>query len=372
MRRRLIAGACIGMLILSLGGCQRASVDYLAFRDTAVSADYSIDNRLTQAGFFAENLAIVGAEENQGEDEELTSGASLLINTTDNKVLYADSVYDRLYPASLTKLMTALVVLKYGELTDTVTVSYEASHIAESGVKLCGFREGDIIAMDALLKCLLVYSGNDAAIAIADHISGSEESFVKLMNEEAKKIGAVHTNYVNSSGLHDDNQYTTAYDVYLLFHELMKYDTFRSIIVMDSYTAVYQDQAGNAKEKIFKATNSYLQGAASVPEGIQIIGGKTGTTRKAGNCLVLLSKNAGGKEFISVILKASGSDVLYSQMSHLLTIVEADEADGEAAGDADSGSEEETTGTAGEEAAETVGEAAAQNSDEQSAGEAAE
>ena len=320
MRKKLIAGVCIGVLISSLGGCRMSSGDYLAFPDTAVSADNSIDNRLTQAGFFAENLAIISEEENQGEDEELTSGASLLVNTTDNQVLYADHVYDRLYPASLTKLMTALVVLKYGELTDSVTVSYQASHISEGGVKLCGFQEGDIITMDVLLKCLLVYSGNDAAIAIADHISGSEEAFVKLMNEEAKKIGAVHTNYVNSNGLHDDSQYTTAYDVYLLFHELMKYDTFRSVIVMDSYTASYQDRSGTEKEKTFKATNSYLQGDTSVPEGLQIIGGKTGTTRKAGNCLVLLSKNTAEKEFISVILKASGSDVLYSQMSHLLTI----------------------------------------------------
>ncbi len=320
MRKKLIAGVCIGVLISSLGGCRMSSGDYLAFPDTAVSADNSIDNRLTQAGFFAENLAIISEEENQGEDEELTSGASLLVNTTDNQALYADHVYDRLYPASLTKLMTALVVLKYGELTDSVTVSYQASHISEGGVKLCGFQEGDIITMDVLLKCLLVYSGNDAAIAIADHISGSEEAFVKLMNEEAKKIGAVHTNYVNSNGLHDDSQYTTAYDVYLLFHELMKYDTFRSVIVMDSYTASYQDRSGTEKEKTFKATNSYLQGDTSVPEGLQIIGGKTGTTRKAGNCLVLLSKNTAEKEFISVILKASGSDVLYSQMSHLLTI----------------------------------------------------
>lgn len=269
-----------------------------------------------------------------------------MVNTTDNMVLYADHVYDRLYPASLTKLMTALVVLRYGELTDSVTVSYEASHISEGGVKLCGFQEGDIITMDALLKCLLVYSGNDAAIAIADHISGSEEAFVKLMNEEAKKIGAVHTSYVNSNGLHDDNQYTTAYDVYLLFHELMKYDTFRSVIVLDSYNASYQDRTGNKKEKVFKATNSYLQGDASIPEGLQIIGGKTGTTRKAGNCLVLLSKNAVEKEFISVILKASGSDVLYSQMSHLLTMASASQdamssADGTAAEESDTNTAEE-------------------------------
>ena len=117
--------------------------------------------------------------------------------------------------------MTALVVLKKGELTDSVTVSYNASHIPVAGAKVCGFEEGDVITMDALLHCLLIYSGNDAGIAIAEHMSGSEENFVRIMNSEAKRIGASHTNFVNSHGLHDDNHYTTAYDMYLIFNELI-------------------------------------------------------------------------------------------------------------------------------------------------------
>jgi D-alanyl-D-alanine carboxypeptidase len=278
-----------------------------------------MDSRLSHADYFAEDLVPITSEDNLGEDNELTSGSSLLVNVTDQKVIYADNVYDRLYPASLTKLMTALVVLQHGELTDSVTISYNASHITEGGAKLCGFQEGDVITMDALLKSLLVYSGNDAAIAIADHISGSEEAFVALMNEKARKIGAVHTNFVNSSGLHDDNQYTTAYDMYLIFHELTNYETFRSIIGTASYTAEYTDKDEKPKEKTFKATNAYLSDETSAPEGVQILGGKTGTTRKAGNCLVLLSKDSLEKEYISVILKAPDKNNLYNQMSYLLS-----------------------------------------------------
>jgi D-alanyl-D-alanine carboxypeptidase len=283
-----------------------------------------MDSRLSNTDYFAEDLILITAEDNLGEDAELTSGSSLLVNVTDQKMIYADNVYDRLYPASLTKLMTALVVLQYGELTDSVTISYNASHITEGGAKLCGFQEGDIITMDALLKSLLVYSGNDAAIAIADHISGSEEAFVELMNAEAEKIGAVHTNFVNSNGLHDDNQYTTAYDMYLIFYELTNYETFRSIIGTASYTAKYKDKDENPKEKTFKATNSYLSDETTAPDGIQILGGKTGTTRKAGNCLVLLSKDSLEKEYISVILKAPDKKNLYSQMSYLLSFTNAD------------------------------------------------
>lgn len=324
MRKRLIACICICIIVAALGGCQKSSRDYLSFQDMTASAGYAYDNQLSQADFFAKNLIIVTEEENQGEDTNLTSGSNLLMNITDKKMIYADNVYDRLYPASLTKLMTALVVFQFGELTDSVTVTYDASHITEIGAKLCGFHEGDVISMEALLKSLLIYSGNDAAIAIADHVGTSEEKFVAMMNDGAKKIGAVHTNFVNSNGLHDENQYTTAYDMYLIFNELLKYETFRSIISTDSYTAVYKDNKGNEIEKTFAATNSYLKGDAKAPEGIEVIGGKTGTTSKAGNCLVLLSKDSAEKEYISVILKASDSASLYSQMTYMLSLIKSE------------------------------------------------
>lgn len=322
MRKKLIAYLCVLLISTSFVGCIGANQEFLTFDQSAASQGAAVDNHLTQASFFAEDLVTVTKQDNSGEDPKLSSGASILINITDKELLYANNVYDRLYPASLTKLMTALIVLKYGELTDDVTISYDASHITEGGAKLCGFAEGDIISMDSLLRCLLIYSGNDAAVAIADHIGGNVDAFVTLMNKEAKEIGAVHTNYVNPNGLHDDNQYTTAYDIYLIFNELLQYDTFRSIISTSSYTTAYKDKDGKDKEKILEATNRYLSGEAQIPEGIEIIGGKTGTTSKAGNCLVLLSKDSKKKEYISVILKADGSDTLYSQMSYLLTLME--------------------------------------------------
>ncbi len=319
MKKRLIALASVCFLSITIfSACSGSSKDFLAFDESAALSVSSTFNLLTPADYFSEGLVTVTQGENSGEDSELTSGANLLVNRTDKELIYADNVYDRLYPASLTKLMTALVVLKRGELTDSVTVSYNASHITEAGAKLCGFEEGDVISLEALLKSLLIYSGNDAAVAIADHMGGSEEAFVNIMNEEAIRIGAVHTNFVNPNGLHDDNQYTTAYDIYLIFNELLNYDTFRSIIATDSYTASYQDKKDNPKEKTFLATNQYLTGKSDTPEGLTIIGGKTGTTSKAGNCLVLLSKDDAGKEYISVILKASSSDALYNQMSYLL------------------------------------------------------
>ncbi|HBY71820.1 MAG TPA: D-alanyl-D-alanine carboxypeptidase [Lachnospiraceae bacterium] len=303
----------------SLVGCQNTSGELLAYEEMKASAGSVFDNQFTEADFFAENLAIITEEDNHGEDPILTSKANLLVNITDNEVIYADHVYDRLYPASLTKLMTALIALQNGELTDTVTISYNASHIAESGAKLCGFHEGDTISLESLLYALLIYSGNDAGTAIAEHVGKSEENFVKMMNEEAKKLGAVHSNFVNAHGLHNDNHYTTAYDLYLIFHQLIQYDTFLSIINTPSYKAVYKDIEGNEKQMTFQTTNQFLNGKADPVPGIEIIGGKTGTTHKAGNCLILLCQDSKHKEYISLILNSPDSDQLYSQMSHMLS-----------------------------------------------------
>jgi len=304
-----------------LSGCQNISDQFLSYTDTKTLDEFKIDNDLsTQTNdFFAKDLALISIDETPDTDAELTSQSTLLVNVTDNEVVYQNNVYEQLFPASLTKLLTALVVLKNAELTDSVTISYNASHIQESGAKTCGFKEGDVISLDALLHCLLVYSGNDAGIAIAEHVGGSEEAFAEMMNDEAASIGATHSNFVNSHGLHDELHYTTAYDLYLIFNELIQSDKFLSIINMSSFTAIYQDYTGKEKQNVFKTTDWFLDGNAEAPEGVTILGGKTGTTYKAGNCLILLSQNTEGTKYISVILKAESNDLIYAQMSHLLS-----------------------------------------------------
>ncbi|NLL73544.1 MAG: D-alanyl-D-alanine carboxypeptidase [Clostridiales bacterium] len=319
MKKRFIA--IFLLFVVILGGCQKSSDNFLSYKDYVTTSKNNLGINLSENGFFADNLVIITEEEHSTNDDLISSKAAFLCNVTNNEALYSKNIYEQLYPASLTKLMTALVVLKRGELTDTVTISYNASHIQEPGAKVCGFKEGDTIKLEALLNCLLIYSGNDAAIAIAEHIGGSEEEFVKTMNLEAKKIGAVHTNFVNSHGLHDDNHYSTAYDVYLIFNELVKYDTFLNIISLDSYTANYLDIDKNNKDLTFKTTNRYLTEQEEAPEGIFIIGGKTGITFKAGNCLILFFKDNNNNQYINVALKAENNSKLYSDMDTLFSLV---------------------------------------------------
>lgn len=316
---------CLIIATFTLEGCKDSSDLFLSFSENQEANNYNVDNNITESDFFAEDLVIIPEAENLGNDNELVAEAVLLVSVEDKKTVYANNVYEKLYPASLTKLLTALVLLKNGELTDSTTISYQASHIADPDAKICGFKEGDVISVEVLLNSLLVYSGNDAGVALAEYVGGSEEAFVEKMNEEAKRIGAVHSNFVNSHGLHDDNQYTTAYDIYLIFNELIQNDTFCSIINTDSYTAVYKDLNGNEKEKTFTTTNRYLNDKEEPPfKGLSVIGGKTGTTNKAGNCLVILCRDDTGNSYIAVILKASGNDSLYLQMSHLLSFLDKD------------------------------------------------
>ena len=216
--------------------------------------------------------------------------------------------------------MTALVALKYGNLNDEVTISYNATHINEYGAKLCGFAEGDKITLKKLLYSFLICSGNDAGIAIAEHIAGSVDKFAAMMNKEVKALGCSGSNFVNPHGLHDDNHYTTPYDLYLVFHELLKYDVFMDIINHSSYKAEFNGADGNKKTLWFTSTDKYLLGSAKAPEGVTVIGGKTGTTSMAGSNLILYSKNSNGNSYISVVMHASDSFSLYSQMSHLLEL----------------------------------------------------
>ena len=314
-RCRIISIALIASFVLT--GCQ---TDVSIFNNYDVILPHDGQNAFgtKEQQLFSSNICVVPKKKQSEKDLFMTAGASLIFDNTDNKMLYADNIYQKMYPASTTKIVTALVALKYGNLDDVVTIGYIATHITEYGAKLCGFAEGDKITLKKLLYSFLICSGNDAGIAIAEHISGSVEKFAELMNKEAKSLGCSGSNFVNPHGLHDDNHYTTPYDLYLVFHELLNYDVFMDIINQSSYKAEFKGADGSKKTLWFSSTDKYLLGSAKAPDGVTVIGGKTGTTSIAGSNLILYTKNDNGKDYISVVMHASDSFSLYSQMSHLL------------------------------------------------------
>ena len=320
MMKRIVS--ILLFITITLTGCAKYEMEVPYFREDSVKQyNPALQADVGVAEFYSRDLIVISLEDEE-EDEFITATSSLLVNLTDNKVIYADDIYKRMYPASITKLITALVVVEEGNLEDTVTISKNATNILEPGALLCGFKEGDKINLKDLLSVFLIYSGNDAGIALAEHISGSEEEFVNTMNETVKRLGAVHSNFVNPHGLHDEEHYTTAYDLYLIFNEILKYDEIISIINQTSCTVDYTRADGSVRNHQFMNTNRYLTGRADAPEDITVIGGKTGTTQAAGNCLILYSVDNSQNEYISVVLQANGGNNLYKQMTYLLNKIE--------------------------------------------------
>lgn len=318
-KSKLAILCCTAMLAGSLSGCGTTAYELPYNPDSQISSFNVISKENPAVAMpFAADLCIVTDDIMNDEQVDMSqASAAVLFDVNNSSVMYAKNAHERLYPASLTKVMTALVALKNGNLDQTLTAS-NAVNITESGAQLCGLKAGDTMTLNQALHVLLMYSANDVAMMIAENIGGSVEQFVTMMNDEAKAIGATNTSFVNPHGLSDDNHYTTAYDLYLMFNEAIKDERFQEIIHMTDYQTTYYDKDKTAKNLSFKTTNLYLQGNYKAPENITIIGGKTGTTNAAGHCLVLLSRDANGAPYISVILRSEFRDSLYAEMSDLL------------------------------------------------------
>ena len=245
---------------------------------------------------------------------------ALLMNLDTKETLFSEHPNEQLYPASITKIFTSYVALKYGNLTDVITVSENAVDIPSDSSK-ANLQSGDQLTLEDALYALMLPSGNDSAVAIAEHISGSVEEFAALMNEEAQKIGATNSHFVNPHGYQDKEHYTTAYDIYLVFNECIKNQTFLDIISSTKRSAVITQRDGSSREITWAQSNQFLTGARKVPNGITMIGGKTGTTFDAGACLVLYEKTSDDTPYISIIMGASSRRNLYDNMTFLLAAI---------------------------------------------------
>ncbi len=310
---------CALLTACTLSGCGSLAYDMPYHVDYDVSSFNVVSRQdIRTAAPFAADLCVAAQDvAHEGGPDLSQVEAAALFGLDGKEVLYGKNIHERLHPASLTKVMTALVALENGQLNQTLTAT-DAVNITESGAVLCGLKKGDTMTLDQALRILLVYSANDAAALIADNIGGSVDRFVEMMNEKAHALGATNTNFKNPHGLTDSDHYTTAYDLYLIFNEAVKYETFNEIIHMSAYQTVFYDKDG--KEKAFDkpTTNLFLRGDYQAPANVTVIGGKTGTTSAAGNCLMLLARDENGSPYISVILRAEGPDVVYGCMIDLL------------------------------------------------------
>jgi serine-type D-Ala-D-Ala carboxypeptidase (penicillin-binding protein 5/6) len=226
----------------------------------------------------------------------------LLKDLSSGQILYAFEADRRLSPASLTKIMSALVMLEYGKLDDYVTVSREAAAARKMHLRL---RAGHIFRLEDLVKAMLITSANDACLAAAIHVGGSEEKFVELMNVKARALGLTHTHFSNACGFDSPTHYTTAQDLAALTELALQHPLFRSYVKEERGVLT----ALNTNRSYLLRTTNRLLGRMPGVEGV-----KTGFTSKAGRCLIA-KVSQDGKELLLVLLHASSR---WNTATHLI------------------------------------------------------
>lgn len=266
-----------------------------------------------------------------GRDEEINASgfedcySAMLINDTKNQALVAHDVHKRIYPASMTKIMTGIIVIESIErgdisLDDVVTLNRKVT-FDDWDAMASDLVGGCRITIKNLLYGLMLTSYNDCGVILAEVISGSESEFCDLMNDKAREIGATNTHFVNCHGLHDDDHYTTAYDLYLIIKEFSRHDLAYVIDSLDTYDFEYTDAEGNEQSVTIEPTNEFLTGEVNLPSGYSIGSWKTGTTEEALNCLIMeVKNNSTNDDFVVMVAGADGKELLYSSMTKLINM----------------------------------------------------
>lgn len=276
----------------------------------------SSDNLSSDENTTAESSGVIIKETQDIEwpvpAQEPYGKSAILVEADTEAVLYSKNPDEKLYPASITKIMTGLLAVENLNLSDTITITREMTDSIPSDAAKQGISPGEIITVKDCIYSLILRSNADMAVALAYAVAGSEEAFAKMMTERAKSIGAVNTNFVNSTGLHDDNHYTTARDMALITREAISNPTFSTIWGTDEYTM----SATNMEESftIWNRHDMLVSGRANYYP--YAIGGKTGYTDEAGRTLVTCASKDGMK-LISVIM-FSTNEVVFSDTKELL------------------------------------------------------
>lgn len=225
--------------------------------------------------------------------------SSILMETSTGKILYEKNANEVSFPASTTKIMTAILTVENCKLDDVATVSHNAVYSIPYDYTHASLKEGEELTIEQLLYALMIPSANDAAIVLAEHISGSVEEFAKLMNKKAKELGCKNTHFVNPNGIHNKNHTSTAYDLALMGQYAMKNETIRKIVSTKQFTLPTTNKY-NKTDRIFNNTNDLLSTYSRYYyEGTT--GVKTGYTGEAGNCIVASAKK-NGFEVLLVVL----------------------------------------------------------------------
>ena len=234
------------------------------------------------------------------ENLKIYSDSVIVIENKTGKVLYEKNCNQKMYPASTTKILTAILAIEKGNLSDKTTVSRSAIADMKPSYSSADLVEGEVLTVRELLEVLLVHSANDASNVLAEYVSGSTSEFVNLMNNKLQELGCTNTHFVTTNGLHDDNHYSTARDMATIARYCMQNATFRKIVAMKKCVI---PATNKSEERIYKNTNDLIINT-SIYYYPGCIGIKTGFTSQAKNCLISAC-NKNNLQTIAVVLGAS-------------------------------------------------------------------
>ncbi len=322
MKKRIFI---FGLCFILLCGCSKEAKVLNEFEMQNNSAiSYITDSNLTKAEGFASDLAVVPLDStNSPNSEKLYSEAAILVDATTGEVLFQKNPHKKEYPASTTKVLTALLAIKYGDHNGIVKVGSEEVTFYEDNVVVCDYRVGDEIPFDIALHGALMASGNDAAGVLARFAKDDLSDFADLMNEEVKALGATNSHFVNPHGLYNDEHYTTAYDLYLIYKEAIKYDYFLDAISCMAYSNTFTRKTSYSTYQIpcaYSTSVPFYTGLAVAPSHIEIMGGKSGYTEVARRSYVLHAR-ANGHDYICVVLKSDSYDYMCADLTYLLSYI---------------------------------------------------
>ena len=256
------------------------------------------------------NSIPVSASNNQ-KFPTIDAKAAIVMDAATGQILYDKNMKKQKYPASLTKLMTVLLTLENCKFNEKVKFSEEAVFGIEPGSSNIGIVPGEILTVEQCLYGMMLESANEVCSAIAEHISGSVEDFAKLMTKHAKELGCINTQFQNANGLHDDDHYTTAYDMALVLQELLKHPEFRTIASSRNYELKKTNKSkarwlGNHHKMIrYPQSDTY-----SISDSVTVTSGKTAFTLKAKTCLATSATN-GEMELICIVMDDTGASVYW-------------------------------------------------------------
>ncbi|MBQ8202753.1 MAG: D-alanyl-D-alanine carboxypeptidase [Clostridia bacterium] len=286
-------------LVLGITFVIKAIVDH-SRPDSVNNFEYSVTDNSEKYPLFAEYTA-----KTQIPDDSYGYKNIYCVNMKTNKVVAAKNPQAKAYPASTTKIMTALVAIEHlDDLDETFTMTYEITDpMFNAKATVAGFLSGEVITMEDLLYGCILPSGGDAALALATHISGGEEEFVKLMNKKGKELGLLNTNFTNCTGLFDKNHYSTAEDMAVILRAALENELCRKILCTNRYTSSKTKQNPDGIE-MQNTIFQYMYGTE--PEGATILAGKTGFVNESGYCFASYGKSDKGAEYVVVVFGGTG------------------------------------------------------------------